>query len=101
MKTLITAIAAALFATGVGAADVYQGLDRGNSDLSTVRTAAADRVGVQPGVGDSLDRYHGWADGNSDLFKIDRGGRTGSGTDPDILHGNAPKSPCVNMGGKR
>jgi hypothetical protein len=24
---------------------------------------------VQPSVGDSIDRYQGWADGNSDLFQ--------------------------------
>lgn len=86
MKTIITA-AAALFAVNVSAGDFYLGLDEGNSDLSTTRASAADFVGVQPSVGDSVDRYHGLADGNSDLFKIDRGSRTESTKDPDIYQG--------------
>jgi hypothetical protein len=84
MKTIITAIAASLFAASVSAADVYHGLDAGNSDLSTPRVSAEDFAGVQPGIGDSVDRYHGWADGNSDLFKADRSGPSGAGSDPDI-----------------
>ena len=84
MKTIITAIAASLFAASVSAADVYQGLESGNSDLSTQRASAQDFVGVQPSVGDSVERYHGWADGNSDLFKADRSGPSGAGSDPDI-----------------
>ena len=59
MKTIITA-AAALFAANVGAADVYHGLERGNTDLSGQRLSAEDFTGVQPSIGDSVDRYHGW-----------------------------------------
>ena len=66
------------------AADVYQGLDAGNSDLSTPRVGAEDFAGVQPSIGDSVDRYHGLADGNADLFKADRSGSSGAGSDPDI-----------------
>ena len=91
MKTIITAIAASLFAASVSAADVYHGLEAGNSDLSTQRASAQDFVGAQPSIGDSVERYHGWADGNSDLFKADRSGPSGAGSDPDIymsLSGN-------------
>ena len=84
MKTIIATIAAALFTASVSAADVYQGLGEGNSDLSSSRVSAADFAGVQPGVGDSVDRYHGWDEGNADLFKADRSGPTDSGNDPDI-----------------
>ena len=84
MKTIITAIAASLFAASVSAADVYHGLDAGNSDLSTPRVSAEDFAGVQPSIGDSVDRYHGLADGNADLFKADRSGSSGAGSDPDI-----------------
>ena len=81
MKTIITA-AAVLLAANLSAADIYYGLDEGNSDLSTVRVSAEDFVGVQPSVGDSVDRYQGWAEGNPDLFKA--GGTTNSTDDPDI-----------------
>ena len=87
MKTIITAIAATLFTAGVSAADVYQGIDKGNPDLSSQRVSAEDFAGVQPSVGDSIDRYHGLADGNSDLFKADRSGPTNSGEAPDIYMG--------------
>ena len=83
MKTIITAAAAALFAANVSAADVYHGLERGNSDLSAQRLSAEDFAGVQPSIGDSVDRYHGWADGNPDLFKSD-GSRSTSTGRPDI-----------------
>ena len=89
MKTIITAIAASLFTVSVSAADVYQGLDQGNPDLSSQRVSAADFVGVQPGVGDSINRYHGLDDGNADLFKADNSGLTDSGDAPDIYTGIA------------
>ncbi len=85
MKTIITA-AAALFAANVSATDIYYGLDEGNSDLSTIHLSAEDFVGVQPSIGDSVERYHGWADGNPDLFKADRGATTDSTDDPDIYN---------------
>ena len=92
MKTIITTIAASLFAANVSAAEIYQGLADGNSDLSAQRVSAEDFVGVQPSVGDSVDRYHGWADGNPDLFKSDQSSPTeSSGDRPDIymnLRGN-------------
>jgi len=54
---IITAIAATLFSVGVSAADLYHGIDRGNADLSAQRASAEDFVGVQPSVGDSVNRY--------------------------------------------
>jgi hypothetical protein len=71
MKTILTAAAAALFAANIGAAEIYHGLGEGNPDLSNVSTNAGDFVGVQPSVGDSVYRYHGWETGNTDLFKGD------------------------------
>ena len=87
MKTIITAIVATLFTVSASAADVYQGLEDGNTDLSTLQVNAEDFAGVQPGVGDSFDVYSGLGDGNADLFKADHSGPTGSGTDPDIYMG--------------
>jgi len=87
MNKLAAAIVTTMFTAGAGAADVYQGLDQGNSDLSNPRLSAEDFVGVQPSIGDSVDRYHGWADGNPDIFKADRGGTTNSGEDPNIYTG--------------
>lgn len=87
MKTIATAITATLFAASAGAADVYHGLDDGNLDLSTQRVSAIDYVGAQPSIGDSFTRYQGWADGNPDLFKADRSGPSGTGSDPDIYRG--------------
>ena len=46
---------------------VYHGLGSGNSDLST-NPDHDNMVGVQPGVGDSIDIYRDFAVGNSDLF---------------------------------
>jgi hypothetical protein len=86
MKTIVTA-AAVLFAANVSAADIYRDLGAGNSDLSTQRLSAEDFAGVQPSVGDSVERYHGWADGHPDLFKTDPGGTTTSTGRPDIYMG--------------
>ncbi len=87
MKTIIGALAASLFIASAHAGETYHGLELGNSDLATQRPTAEDFVGVQPGVGDSIDRYHGWADGNPDLFSSDRSGPTDTGNDPDIYRG--------------
>ena len=89
MKTIITAVAASLFTVSVNATDIYNGLDAGNSDLSTSQVSATDFLGVQPGVGDSSNRYNGLDDGNADLFKADNSGLTDSGDAPDIYIGIA------------
>jgi hypothetical protein len=89
MKTIITAIAAAtLFtaaATTVSAADVYQGF-AGNPDLVR-QYNAVETVAVQPGIGSDVDRYHGIADGNGDLFNVMIDGPTNSGDAPRIYSG--------------
>ena len=87
MKPVLAVIASSIFAAGVSAADIYHGLDNGNSDLSTERLSAADFAGVQPSIGDSVNRYQGWAKGNPDLFMADRGGPSDSGDDPNIYRG--------------
>jgi hypothetical protein len=84
MKTIITAVAATLFAGGVSAASFYHGLDDGNSDLSSGGAVSFAYSGVQPGVGDSIDIYGGLGDGNADLFKTDRTGPSDTGEDPNI-----------------
>ena len=65
---MAAAMAAGLFAAAAGADDIYNGFGAGNPDL---RAETNDYVGstvIQRGVGDSVDRYQGWADGNGDLF---------------------------------
>ena len=84
MKTIITTAVAALFAANVGAAEFYHEFAQGNSDLSNVRTSSADFVGVQPSVGDSVYRYHGWEKNNPDLFKGDGNQTPESTGKPDI-----------------
>ena len=85
MKTIITAAAATLFAVNVGAADSYSSLVSGNPDSSTQRmTSAENFTGVQPSIGDGVSRYHGWDDGNTDLFKGDGNQERPSTGRPDI-----------------
>ena len=67
MKRFASLIALASFATAAGATDIYQQFSEGNSDL---RAQPNEYMGTtQRGVGASVDRYQGWADGNGDLFK--------------------------------
>ena len=95
MKTIIT-VAAVLFAANLSAADVYRGLEEGNSDLSNPRLSADDFVGEQPSIGDSVERYHGFADDNSDLFKGDGSRTTNSSGQPDIYI-NASGNPDLSF----
>ena len=46
--------------------------------------SAQDFAGVQPSVGDSVDRYHGWDEGNHDLFRGDGSQSRASTGRPDI-----------------
>jgi hypothetical protein len=87
MKRLIVVMASSFFAAGVSATDIYNGLDEGNTDLSTPRLSASDFAGVQPSVGDSVSRYQGWDKGNPDLFRAERSGESGAGSNPDIYMG--------------
>jgi hypothetical protein len=89
MKKLISAVVAFPFAAAVGAADIYHGLDRGNSDLSS--SAIADVAAAQPSVGDQVDRYQGWAEGNSDLFN--RGETTTVSTDDPDFYSDFGRNP--------
>ena len=86
MTKYAAAMFAVTFAGSVGAADSYQDLTRGNPDSFVDSDMAGEFSGVQPAVGDSLDRYHGWADGNSDLFKSEPADYAQS-EDPDIYGG--------------
>jgi hypothetical protein len=92
MKTIITAAAAALFAANVSAVEIYQGLDEGNTALATPRVSASDFTGVQPSIGDSVDRYHGFAEGNTDLFKGD-GSQERPGTGRPDIYMDVSKNP--------
>ena len=77
MKTIATAFAAALFATGASASTIYGGFGDSNADLSVgYASSEANMAATQPGIGSSFDRYHGWADNNPDLFRATGG--TGS-----------------------
>jgi hypothetical protein len=91
MKTIITAVAATLFTATVSAADVYQGIGVGNSDLVS-QPGSMETVAVQPGIGSDIDRYHGLADGNGDLFNVSIQGPSDSGDAPRI-YGGAEGNP--------
>ena len=88
MKRLITAIFATLFAAAVGAvddSDIYGGFADGNSDLFT-GTGTASVSASRPGVG---DHYQGWSKGNGDLFSGTEGSTSSSSESLDIYHGFA------------
>ena len=70
---ITTAVAATLFtaaAAAVSAADVYHGF-AGNPDLVR-QYNAVETTAMQPGIGSEIDRYHGVADRNADLFNVSR-----------------------------
>ncbi len=69
MKRLAATFATTLLAATAAATDIYQGFGEGNADLA-IRPSDGLGTGVtavQPGMGDRVNRYHGLADGNSDL----------------------------------
>ena len=86
MKTLFVTVAMGIMAANAGASEVYRGFEQGNPDLSTQHVSARDFVGVQPSIGDRIERYHGLAEGNPDLFKTAEI-RTTSSNDPQVYHG--------------
>lgn len=102
MKTITTTLTATLFslaAAGVSAADVYQGLSAGHPDLSSQPAGIEDGFGVSataPGVGSQIDRYHGIADGNADLFNVRLQGPSDSGERPNI-YGGAQGNPDLSF----
>lgn len=75
--------AATRFTAGVSTADVHQGLGAGNPDLIRQASRVETRA-VQPSVGSDIDRYHGLADGNDDLFNLRLSDSTGGGESPPI-----------------
>jgi len=88
MNTLITTAVAATLLTAaatVSAADVYQGF-AGNPDLVR-QYNAVETTAVQPGIGSDIDRYHGVADGNADLFNVMIEGPSDSSDAPQIYAG--------------
>jgi len=95
MKTIITA-AAALLAANVSAADIYGDFGQGNADLSTLRVSAEEFAGVQPSVGDSVERYHGWDAGNPDLFKGD-GSQPIQSTGRPAIYGDVSGNPDLHF----
>jgi hypothetical protein len=69
MKIIITAAAASLLTASVSAADIYRHLGEGNWDLAHWNVDTRAITGVQPGGGDSIDIYWGFADGNHDIHQ--------------------------------
>jgi hypothetical protein len=96
-KTLSIALAAALFTAGAQAADSYRQFTAGNPDIRGGVIKYEGVTAVQPGVGSDFDRYHGLADGNGDLFSVDRAllqAPSNNGPRPDI-YGPFGKSPDI------
>ena len=67
MKAIIAASAAALFATSAGAVDIYKDMGFGNADVSQGSYEEVNAVAVQPSIGDGVDRFQGFGDGNPDV----------------------------------
>lgn len=89
MKQLTTAIAATLFAAGVGASDnfdFHHGLASPDLSPPPAQRISGGVTGVQPGVGDSFDFHHGLATGNSDLSPPPASGVSDGGEAPDIYN---------------
>ena len=91
MKTIITTIAATLFAASasVSASGIYNDFGQGNPDLNASHYDGSSQIAAsQPGVGSSFDRYRGWADGNPDLFDDRQGSTTvGHSSTVDVYRG--------------
>jgi hypothetical protein len=85
MKQLIAAIAATVFIASVNADDVYKGLAKGNAELHDGHYAGMVMAGSQPGIGNSVDVYGEFADGNPDLFKRESGPFPDAGDFPDFF----------------
>ena len=89
MKIIIATVAATVFAASASASDIYSGFERGNPDLSAgYASVSSGKTAVQPGVGSDFGRYHGWADGNADLFRDRRTSTPVSDSgSADVYHG--------------
>ena len=87
-KTILaTAVSATLFTAtaNVSAANVYQGF-ADNPDL-VHQYNTVDTTAMQPGIGSDIDRYHGVADDNADLFNVMLDGQSSSHETPQIYAG--------------
>jgi hypothetical protein len=93
MIKTIAITAAILFATGAQAADSYRQFTAGNPDIHNNRTGYAGLTAVQPSVGSDIDRYHGLADGNSDLFSVTPGQVPQNNGDRPNIYGPFGRSP--------
>ena len=91
MKTIITTVAATLFAVNVSAGDIYHGFAQGNPDLHVNYDGqSSEMTAVQPSIGARFDRYRGWADGNPDLFgDFEQLPAMGHSTPTDVYRGFA------------
>jgi hypothetical protein len=68
IKTLLLVTVTASFAAAAVADDFYHGFAAGNPDFRSSDLKVQSMAGVQPSVGDSVDRYQGWAKDNPDLL---------------------------------
>jgi hypothetical protein len=91
MKRLILALATALLAVSALADHVYRGFAEGDSDLYSYGPGDEQVIGMQPGVGDSVDIYGRFGQRNADLFPpTQRGGSSVDNPDrtlPEIYDG--------------
>jgi hypothetical protein len=83
MKIIIAALTAAFFAAAAVAGDSYLTFGEGNPDLAPQWGSMETFTGVQPSVGDEIQPYHGFAEGNPDVCKCERI-ETGVCEDPNI-----------------
>jgi len=96
MTKTITITAAVLFSAAAQAGDSYQQFTAGNPDIRSESVRFQGVTAVQPGVGSDIDRYHGVADGNADLFSMDLDQTPrDSATQPEI-YGPSGQSPDLS-----
>ena len=91
MKHLIVAFASILLSASAFADHVYQGFAEGDPDLYGYGPSDEQVIGMQPGVGDSVDIYGRFGQRNPDLFPpTQRGGSSVANPDrtlPEIYNG--------------
>jgi hypothetical protein len=89
------ALAVTLFAANSAADSGYEDFADGNPDLFQYTRGPVTAVAIQPSVGDGFDRYHGLADGNSELFSPVRDDKE-NGPRPDIYQGFGPSGDLAH-----
>lgn len=93
MKKTTAALSTLLVTGSVYAAsdaDVYNGWEKGNPDLSTDIPTQATNVAGPPAVGDSFSPYGSWGVGNPDLYPGAPGGDSVRSDFPNI-YGTFPE----------